>query len=160
MSYRITTVCLGNICRSPMAEAVLRVKIDEAGLDAVVDSAGTAGWHEGDNADPRARRTLQRFGYPLSHSARQFRREWFDCTDLVLAMDEANYVDLRRLARGLDQAERRIHLLRSFDPDADGLEVPDPYYGSADGFVDVLRMIEPAADGVVEHVAAQLAQRP
>lgn len=160
MTYRITAVCLGNICRSPMAEAVLRVKVAEAGLAAVVDSAGTAGWHEGHDADSRALRTLHRYGYPLSHGARQFQRQWFGSTDLVLAMDQSNYVDLRRLAHGLANAPARIHLLRSFDPNADTLDVPDPFYGGEEGFEDVLRMIEAAADGVIAHVANDLAKRP
>ncbi len=159
-TYRITAVCLGNICRSPMAEAVLRAKFLDAELSALVtvDSAGTAGWHEGDDADPRARRTLQQAGYPLQHRARQFRREWFGHTDLVLAMDESNLADLLQLARPAPGAERRIHLLRSFDPGASGTEVPDPYYGGDRGFFEVLQMIEAAADGVVEQVRRRLQQ--
>ena len=156
MTYRITAVCLGNICRSPMAEAVIRQKAADAGLAdlVVVDSAGTAGWHQGDDADPRARRTLQQAGYPLRHRARQFSRDWLAFTDLVLAMDASNLADLRALARGSAGAEQRIRLLRSFDPQATHAEVPDPYYGGDAGFLEVLRMIESAADGVVEHVRA------
>lgn len=159
MSYRVTAVCLGNICRSPMAEAVLRARFDEAGLlgPVVVDSAGTAGWHEGGDADPRARRTLQQYGYPLQHRARQFRPSWFRDVDLVLAMDQSNYEDLSALAERAGEANAAIHLLRSFDEGADGLEVPDPYYGGEQGFTDVLRMIERASAGVVEHVRADLA---
>jgi protein-tyrosine phosphatase len=141
-----------------MAEAVLRATFERAGLSSqvIVDSAGTAGWHEGDGADARALRTLQHAGYPLRHRARQFRREWFASTDLVLAMDAANLSDLQLLARGVDDASAKIRLLRSFDPAADDLEVPDPYYGGDEGFLEVLGMIERASDGVVSHVRRRL----
>ena len=159
--YRIMTVCLGNICRSPMAEAVLRSKIAESGLreQVSVESSGTAGWHRGDDADPRALATLERHGYPLRHSARQFRRTWFDAMDLVLAMDRSNYDDLLHLATSAGVTGSQVRLLRSFDPDATGDEVPDPYYGGTDGFVEVLHMVEAAADGVVAHVHEELRTR-
>lgn len=138
----------------------MRAKLAAAGFGdlVVVDSAGTAGWHEGDDADPRARRTLQAAGYPLRHRARQFRRDWFSRTDLILAMDEANAADLRVMARGLGITPGKIRLLMSFDLHATNTEVPDPYYGGDEGFADVLRMVESAAEGVVEHVARQLSQ--
>ncbi len=156
MTYRVTAVCLGNICRSPMAEAVLRQRFEAAGLGSVVvvDSAGTAGWHVGDDADPRARRTLDGAGYQLQHRARRFQSDWIWRTDLVLAMDTANLEDLQRLSSG--QFGERIRLLRSFDPQADSVDVPDPYYGGLQGFSEVLAMIESAADGVVEYVSGQL----
>jgi protein-tyrosine phosphatase len=161
-AFRIMTVCLGNICRSPMAEAVLRRKVAEAGLSesVSVESSGMAGWHQGKDADPRARATLQQHGYPLQHSARQFQRGWFDAMDLILAMDRSNYDELRALAAHAGAQASHVHLLRSFDPDARGHEVPDPYYGGAEGFVDVLRMVESASDGVVAHVQGQLRSRP
>lgn len=157
-TYRITAVCLGNICRSPMAESVLRHKIEQAGLaDRVeVDSAGTAGYHVGGTADARAEATLHEAGYPISHQARQFRGEWLAETDLVLAMDASNLSDLRALADRAGHPGDHIHLFRTFDPDADGHEVPDPYYGGREGFQEVLRMVEAAADGVVEYVSARL----
>lgn len=156
------TVCLGNICRSPMAEAVLRAKLAEAGLGerVAVESSGTAGWHEGSDADPRARATLADHGYPLQHRARRFRGEWFDSMDLILAMDRANSEDLAFLAEEVGVDAGQLRLLRSFDAQADAADVPDPYYGGNEGFVDVLRMVEAAADGVVEHVAEQLRNQP
>lgn len=156
--YRVMTVCLGNICRSPMAEAVLRRRIDEEGLaDQVsVESAGTAGWHAGGNADPRARATLSAHGYDLDHRARQFDREWFEGVDLILAMDQSNHDDLTALARRHGVQSSHVRLMRSFDPDADHPEVPDPYYGGDDGFVAVLRMLEAASDGVIAHIRAEL----
>lgn len=164
--YRITVVCLGNICRSPMGEAVLRDRIEAAGLSdrVVVDSAGTGTWNLGNPADSRARAALAQHGYgsATDHRARQITPNWFAEIDLVLAMDEANYADLDRLiARsGLDP---ELRMMRSFDPALGHLEqphpdldVPDPYYGGSEGFAAVLDMIERAADGVVRHVGAHL----
>lgn len=155
---------MGNICRSPMGEAVLRARLDEAGLSHAVevDSAGTGGWHVGDDADPRARRTLARHGYPLDHTARQFDAAWFDDRDLVVAMDADNHRRLVRLAPD-DGARDRVRMMRSFDPalahltpGQPELDVPDPYYGGDSGFDDVLAMLEAAADGVVAHVRSVL----
>ncbi len=134
--YRVCLVCLGNICRSPMAEAVLRAKLRAANLDdaVVVDSAGTGDWHVGHGADARARAALASRGYPNEHVARQFAAAWFADHDLILAMDEANLRELRRLAPDQQTADR-VRLLRSYDPKATGdLDVPDPYYGGTDGF--------------------------
>jgi len=154
MPYRICLVCLGNICRSPMAESVLRAQLERAGLaDAVVvDSAGLGDWHVGDDADRRALQALTRRGYPLSHAARQFDRAWFAERDLVLALDRSNLAGLRRLAPDPQTADR-VRLLRSYDPDAgDDLDVPDPYYGGADGFEHVLDLVERACAGLVADV--------
>jgi len=158
--YRITTVCLGNICRSPMAEAVIRSRVDEAGLAplVLVDSAGTDGWHIGEDADPRALQTLRAAGYDLSHSGRQVTTEWFlepGRPDLLLTMDSSNYAAVTSLAPD-ELARGRVRMLRSFDPALAGLvagdprlDVPDPWYGAHDGFIEVLAMIEAAADGLV-----------
>lgn len=158
--FRITTVCLGNICRSPMAEAVIRARVDDAGLAALVrvDSAGTDGWHIGEEADPRALQTLRAAGYDLTHSGRQITPEWFMETgrpDLLLTMDSSNYATVIALAP--DEATReRVRMMRSFDPALAGLapgdprlDVPDPWFGDHDGFGDVLVMLEAAADGLV-----------
>ncbi len=158
--YRITTVCLGNICRSPMAEAVIRARVKDAGLAAavLVDSAGTDGWHIGEDADPRALQTLRAAGYDLAHSGRQITTEWFlepGRPDLLLTMDSSNYVTVASLAPD-EFARERVRMLRSFDPAlADvavgdpRLDVPDPWYGAHDGFIDVLAMIEAAVDGLI-----------
>ena len=165
--YRITVVCLGNICRSPIGEAVLRTRILEAGLsDRVeVDSAGTGDWHVGQGANPRSVAVLTAHGYPLAHTARQITPEWFADIDLVLVMDEANYADVQRLmARGAATAE--VRMMRSFDPTLGHLSephpdlaVPDPYYGGPEDFLEVLRMVEDSSGGVVAHAAAVLASR-
>lgn len=160
--YRITVVCLGNICRSPIGEAVLRARVEEAGLAGrvSVDSAGTGNWHLGQGANPRSMSVLAANGYGLDHRARQITPDWFSDIDLALAMDAANFVDLARM-RGDASAELRM--LRTFDPELahlrepdPGLDVPDPYYGGPEDFLEVLRMVERASDGVVAHAAARL----
>jgi protein-tyrosine phosphatase len=152
MSYHVCLVCMGNICRSPMAEIVVRRVVDEHGLGGLVtvDSAGTGGWHAGNPMDERAAATLSRHGYDGSrHRARRFERDWFGHADLVLAMDQENLRALRRLA----PAGADLRLFRSFDPSApDGAEVPDPYYGGPEGFLDVLQMVEAAAKGLAGHL--------
>lgn len=162
--YRIAVVCLGNICRSPIAEKVLEARIRDNGLDHVVDveSAGTAGWHVGKAADPRSQGALQRAGYEFAHTAQQFTSRDFERFDLVLGMDYDNVRDLRGIAP--DQlVAGNVRIFRSFDPalmhlpeDDPALEVPDPYYGTVADFDAVIAMIEPAANGVVDHVRLEL----
>ncbi|GAA3446662.1 low molecular weight protein-tyrosine-phosphatase [Planomonospora venezuelensis] len=156
MTYRVCVVCLGNICRSPMAEVVLRRTLADHGLDGLVavDSAGTGGWHRGGPMDERAAETLAEHGYDGSaHRARQFLEEWYGEVDLVLAMDRENLRALRRLAPpGAD-----VRLFRSFDPAApEGAEVPDPYYGGREGFTEVLEMVRAASKGLAEHLSERL----
>lgn len=145
-----------------MAEVILRSRIADAGLEAriTVDSAGTGTWHTGHGADPRTRQALveHRYPDPAGHTARRITPTWFADIDLVLAMDEANYVDLADLIRQGGIATD-LTMIRSFDPRLarlaaphPDLDVPDPYYGGPGGFTDVLGLIERAADGVVEHV--------
>ncbi len=155
--YRVTIVCLGNICRSPIGEAVVRERLTRSGLAGVVevDSAGTGDWHVGQGANPRSVQVLDDHGYEHDHTARQINESWFTDIDLVIAMDTANYADIKALipttAHHVD-----LRMLRSFDPEFVGisepdarLDVPDPYHGSDEDFVAVLRMIEVAVDGLV-----------
>lgn len=157
---RICFVCSGNICRSPTAETVLRALADEAGLDLDVDSAGTGGWHVGEDMDERARQTLEDAGYrPPRHRAHQFTAADFAARDLVVAIDRGHVRELQQLAdRTADPAASRakIVLLRSFDPTAapHELDVPDPYYGGGRGFVDVLGQVERACAGLLDAVRA------
>ncbi len=151
---RITAVCLGNICRSPMAEAVLRARADRAGLThIVVDSAGTGSWHVGHDADPRTMTTLRARGYDLDHTARQITHDWFADRDLIVVMDSANYRDVSTL-RSRSGVDIPVRMLRSFDPALShltephpDLDVPDPYYSGS--FDEVLSMVEAAADGII-----------
>ncbi|MFE1949545.1 low molecular weight protein-tyrosine-phosphatase [Streptomyces sp. NPDC059524] len=159
MTFRVCFVCTGNICRSPMAEHVFRSRVREAGLTGLVevDSAGTDGWHEGDGADPRTAHVLREAGHDSGHTARQFRRDWFDRLDLIVALDAGHLRTLRRLAPTPQDAEK-VRLLRSFDPsaDPDDLDVPDPYYGDAAGFEHCLKLVEAASDGLLDAVRARL----
>jgi protein-tyrosine phosphatase len=165
--FRITAVCLGNICRSPMAEAVIRARVVDSGLGetVLVDSAGTDGWHIGEDADPRALSTLRAAGYDLAHSGRQITTEWFldpGRPDLLLTMDSSNYATVVELAPD-DAARERVRMMRSFDPALTALhvgdprlDVPDPWFGNHDGFADVLTMLESAADGLVADLPRML----
>ena len=159
-AVRVCFVCLGNICRSPAAEAVLRRLVDEAGLTGVVqvDSAGTSRYHLGDRPDSRTLAEAARRGIPIEHRARRFTRHELSEWDLVIAMDAQNLRDLRALVSDDDGLDR-VHLLREFDPSASaalgtsaGLDVPDPYYGEDDGFSDMYDLIEPACRGLLEHL--------
>ncbi|WP_405861825.1 low molecular weight phosphotyrosine protein phosphatase [Streptomyces sp. NBC_01515] len=162
MTYRVSFVCTGNICRSPMAESVFRARVAEAGLDGLVevDSAGTDGWHEGDGADPRAVAVLEEHGYGTDHVARRFQASWFARLDLVIALDSGHRKTLRRLAP-TEQDAQKVHLLRSYDPgaDEDDLDVPDPYYGGLDGFEGCLEMVEAASEGLLAAVRDEVEGR-
>ena len=154
-TYRICFVCTGNICRSPIAEVVLRRLVEDAGLAGAVevDSAGTGAWHVGDGADPRAVAVLRGSGYDGSaHRARVFAADWFASKDLVVALDRGHLRTLAATAR--DGTERtKVRLLRSFDPAApERAEVPDPYYGEDAGFDEVLAMIRAAVPGMLDWV--------
>jgi protein-tyrosine phosphatase len=151
---RICFVCLGNICRSPSAEAVMRRLVTEAGLDSaiVVESAGTGDWHAGSLPDDRARAAGRARGYALESRAQQFVRSFFERCDYVIAMDGSNKKHLLRLAAG-DRQKSKIDLLRDFEPGAPrGADVPDPYYGGPAGFEEVLDICERACRGLLEHV--------
>jgi protein-tyrosine phosphatase len=151
---RICFVCLGNICRSPTAEAVMRHLVAQEGLAKriAIESAGTGDWHVGDPPDRRARAVGAARGIPLSGAARQFTPADFARYDHVIAMDRSNRDDLVRMAPG--PAERaKVRLLRSFDPSAPpDADVPDPYYGGPRGFDDVFDICERACRGLLEHL--------
>ena len=148
---RVLMVCLGNICRSPTAEAVLRTKLEAAGLahHIAVDSAGTGDWHIGSPPDPRSQRHAAKRGYDLSAlRGRQVTEADFQRFDLILAMDDDNLADLQRLAPdGGFRAD-----LRLFAP----VEVPDPYAGGAAGFEQVLDLVESASDAWVKNLIERL----
>jgi protein-tyrosine phosphatase len=145
---------MGNICRSPTAEAVMRHRLAEAGLgDAVeVESAGTGSWHVGDPPDARAAAEARARGVAMEGVARQFLARDFDRFDLVLAMDGENARHLRRIAPD-EEAAAKVRLLREFDPASDGdLAVLDPYYGGADGFATVFAQVDAACRGLIDHL--------
>jgi low molecular weight protein-tyrosine phosphatase len=144
---------MGNICRSPTAEGVMRSLLREEGLEdeIEIDSAGTGGWHAGSPPDERATEAAARRGIVLEGAARQIRQADFDDYDLVLVADRENLRDVRRIAP--DDAQDKIRLLRSFDPSSSGdLDVPDPYYGGPGGFEEVLDLVDAACRGLLEEV--------
>lgn len=138
---RVLFVCLGNICRSPAAEAAFLHLAAEAGVGGqfAVDSAGTGAWHVGEPADPRMREAGRRRGLAVTSVARRVTRQDFDTFDHILAMDSENLAALRGLAPKDHRA--KVCLFRDLDPDAPGADVPDPYYGGPDGFDDVLDIV-------------------
>ena len=158
---RILFVCLGNICRSPTAEGVMRHLLHEAGLEdrVTVDSAGTGGWHVGAAPDERATSAAQERGISLEGAARRFEPADFDRFDLILAMDAENRRDLQRLAPD-DETRAKVRMLREFDAasvatarSAADLDVPDPYYGGPRGFEDVLDLVDAACRGLLEEIS-------
>ncbi|MDH4235193.1 MAG: low molecular weight phosphotyrosine protein phosphatase [Gallionella sp.] len=149
----VVFVCMGNICRSPTAEAVFRQYVENAGLSeqVLIDSAGTHDYHIGDPPDSRSQRAAQQRGYDMSDlRGRQVEEGDFHRFDYVLAMDSANLAILQQLAPPASNA--RVQLFLEYARHHAGREVPDPYYGSADGFERVLDMVEDAAQGLLQHI--------
>jgi len=158
-TYRVALVCLGNICRSPMAHVVLERRLADAGLDDRVEvtSSGTGGWHVGRPMDRRAAATLTAAGYDATrHRARQYDASWADRNDLVLAMDRDNLHNLADLG-GVSPG---VMLFRDFDPVEPGGDVPDPYYGGDAGFEEVLTMVERTSATLVDLLAAAVDEQP
>jgi len=157
LEVRILFVCLGNICRSPMAEGLFRRELERRGLDHLVqvDSAGTGPWHVGEPPDARAQRAIARRGVDISSlRGRQVKHADLNAFDLILAMDGENLSDL--LAMANDEQAGRIRLFLEFAPQAGTREVPDPYYGGEEGFEHVLDLLQQAASGLADHVEEEL----
>ena len=149
---RILFVCLGNICRSPLAEGVFQHLLEEADRahEFRVDSAGTGGWHTGEPPDPRSVAVAAKHGVRLLGRARKVSSSDFSQFDLIVAMDRENLRNLRRQQK-LSGGDAKLVLLREFDPEANGeLEVPDPYYGGPDGFDEVFRLVHRSCLRLVE----------
>jgi protein-tyrosine phosphatase len=145
---RLTFVCTGNICRSPIAALEVDEHLRRAGFDDVeVTSGGTGPWHVGEAADPRTQKVLADHGYPTAHVASQVGPEHL-AADLIVAMDAGHHRELRRLGADPD----KLRMFRSFDPDADSKDVPDPYVHGLEDFEVVLTMVEAAVPGLVQWV--------
>jgi len=142
-------VCLGNICRSPMAEGILRKAIEKSGARVIVDSAGTSGYHSGEAPDFRAVRVLQKKGIDISGlAARQFTVHDFDEFDFIFVMDSSNMMNVLNLARNEEDRKKVILIMNEVEP---GLNrsVPDPYYGNLDGFEEVYEMLTKASEAII-----------
>ena len=149
---RICFVCLGNIVRSPLAENMFRHLAEGAklGHKYEVDSAGTSGWHVGEQPDRRMRRVAAGHGFKYSGRGRQFMPSDFETFDLVVAMDSDNHSNLSRLARTKEELAK-IHLMREFDPQGNPTApVPDPYYGGIDGFEEVFQIVKRSCQGLLD----------
>jgi protein-tyrosine phosphatase len=148
---RIVFVCMGNICRSPTAEAVMRTLVHNAGLTGsfTLDSAGTGDWHVGELPDERSRAAAKKRGYALDHRARQFVAADFERFDLIVCMDRDNLAHVQRMARG---AATPVKLLREYERGVHPPDVPDPYGGLGDDFDHVVDICERACAALLEHV--------
>lgn len=146
---KVLFVCLGNICRSPMAESVFAFKVKELGLDIECDSAGTGDWHVGQKPDPRTRKKLEENGIEFASRARQVKAKDFDEFDYIVAMDEAN---VRDLSRWENAKPAKISLMMDWSPGEQGTAVPDPYYGDASDFELVYQMVSRASEGLIKKI--------
>lgn len=146
---RILMVCLGNICRSPLAQGILEHKLKQQNITAVVDSAGTGGWHSGEAPDPRSIAIARKHGVDISKQrARKFTAYDFEQFDLIFAMDSSNYNDVLRLSEN-DGERAKVKLMMNELQPGRNINVPDPYYDS-DGFEQVFQMLNAACDKVLE----------
>lgn len=154
---KILMVCLGNICRSPLAEGILKSKIHERGLNWQVDSAGTGSWHIGERPDPRSIAVARRYGIDITDQrARQFSAEDLDQFDLVLAMDQSNFRDILRLSR-TEQQQGKVEMILNFVEPGRNESVPDPYWDD-DGFEKVFHLLDEACDLLIEQYATNLSR--
>jgi len=155
VKIKVLLVCLGNICRSPTAEGVLRKRIETAGWGRLfeIDSAGTAAYHIGEPPDLRSQQHARQRGYDISRlRGRQLQSSDLHNFDYVLAMDSSNLADIRRLEKITPDARAEIGLFLDYCPEHYGENVPDPYYGGPGGFETVLDLAEAASDGFIKTV--------
>ena len=153
----ISFVCLGNICRSPLAQGVFQDLVNQKKLEQkiIVTSAGTSGWHIGDLPDERMCRTAQSKGIQLESRARQFQSADFNRFNLILAMDHSNLARLEEIAPS-NLSPEKLMLFRSFDPECNGnQDVPDPYYGGAKGFEEVYSMVKRTCPPLLDYIKSR-----
>ena len=156
--FVVCFVCLGNICRSPLAEGVFQALINEKCLEnqIIIHSAGTGGWHVGSAPDRRMQATAREKGIQLTSRAQQIQAGDIRRFDLILAMDQSNLEAMEYLCSP-EMAAKKIRLFRSFDPEVDGdLDVPDPYYGRDDGFEHVFQIVHRTCPPILEYVQSQM----
>lgn len=149
---KILFVCLGNICRSPLAEAIFDAKVKSKGLEGTFssDSAGTANYHIGSAPDPRSVEVAKKHGIPINHKGRQISMQDSKEFDYILAMDASNF---RNIIHALGEKPEGLYLMRDFDPENKGADVPDPYYGGQNGFEDVYQMLDRSIDELIDFIS-------
>ncbi|HTJ49625.1 MAG TPA: low molecular weight protein-tyrosine-phosphatase [Cyclobacteriaceae bacterium] len=152
MKVKVLFVCLGNICRSPLAEAVFKHKIKESNLTdwLEADSCGTANYHIGDTPDPRTIQNALRNGVTIDHRGRQLKPADLAHYDIIFAMDESNYNNIMKLERAYKYADK-VAMMRTFDPQGPG-DVPDPYYGNEKDFQEVFDILDRTMDNLINHL--------
>lgn len=149
---RFLMVCLGNICRSPMAEGILRHQLETHEIEGYVDSAGTANYHVGENPDPRAIQKAAKYGIQIKHLiGRQFTDKDFDQFDRIYVMDSSNYQNVIRLARN-EEDKKKVYLILEEIYPLQGMSVPDPYYGGDEGFENVYNLLNEACKNICKNL--------
>jgi len=153
---RIMFVCLGNICRSPLAHAIFQHLAEEKNLQDKfhINSSGTSSYHIGESSDPRMKRTAGRHGINITHRSLQFQKEHFEEFDLIFTMDKENYQDIIWQTQNASY-RKKVHILRDFDPAGNfkGVAVPDPYYGGEAGFEEVFEIVLRCCNNVLKLIA-------
>jgi protein-tyrosine phosphatase len=160
-TVKVCFVCLGNICRSPLAQGVFEGLVENEGLQGqiIISSAGVGNWHIGNPPDSRMQQTAQKHGISLNSRARQFQDTDFEDIDLVLAMDHSNLNALQKMRPEVELKDK-LFLFRSFDPNSNNnLEVPDPYYGGDQGFEMVYQIVERTCPKILEYLKTKIAKK-